>query len=211
MAEISSVYPSAGSVYHWAGQMGPPEWAPISSYICGWFNFLGNAAGDAAFSSGFASAIAMAVNIANPDNELSTGAQVGISILIVAVWSVLDCARTDVQGWINNFAVFWQIAGSLVIVICLLALSSERATGSYVFLQGFDGTNVTLSTDTPYAGMKVPSYTIVLGITNCLFAFTGSGCLNLPPLASLFSMIPVFSSRHRGAVPKAASSPAPQV
>ena len=179
MAEISSVYPSAGSVYHWAGQMGPPEWAPISSYICGWFNFLGNAAGDAAFSSGFAQCIAMAVSIANPDGDpLSTGAQVGISIAVLAFWSIIDCARTDVQGWINNFAVFWQIAGSLIIVICLLALSSQRATGSYVFLEGYDLTNVTLTTDTPYPGMYVPSYTVVLGITSCLFAFTG--CL-MPP------------------------------
>ena len=174
MAEISSVYPSAGSVYHWAGQMGPPEWAPISSYVCGWFNFLGNAAGDAAFSSGFATCVSYASTIADPESgELSVGAQVGISILVLAVWSLLDCARTDVQGWINNLTVFWQIAGSLVIVICLLALSSERATGSFVFLEGIDTTNVTLSTDTPYAGMPVPAYTIVLGITSCLFAFTG--------------------------------------
>jgi amino acid transporter len=179
MAEISSVYPSAGSVYHWAGQMGPPEWAPISSYVCGWFNFLGNAAGDAAFSSGFATCVSYAATIANPDSgELSVGAQVGISILVLAVWSVLDCSRTDVQGWINNFAVFWQIAASLIIVICLLALSSERASGSLVFLEGIDTTNVTLSTDTPYPGMPVPAYTIVLGITSCLFAFTG--CAPVP-------------------------------
>jgi hypothetical protein len=34
--------------------MGPPEWGPICSYVCGWFNFLGNAAGDASFAYGFA-------------------------------------------------------------------------------------------------------------------------------------------------------------
>ena len=181
MAEISSVYPSAGSVYHWAGQMGPPEWAPISAYICGWFNFLGNAAGDAAFSSGFAQTIVYALAIGNPDAApISTGAQVGISILILAVWSVMDCIRTDFQGWINNFACFWQIAGSLIIVICLLALSTQRATGAYVFLEGYDYTNITLSTTPPYPGMQVSPYTVVLGITNCLFAFTGSPARALP-------------------------------
>ena len=174
MAEISSVYPSAGSVYHWAGQMGPVEWAPISSYICGWFNFLGNAAGDAAFSSGFATCISYAVSIANPGEQLSVGAQVGISIAVLATWSILDCARTDVQGWINNFAVFWQIAGSVIIVVCLLALSSQHATASYVFLQGYDATNFTLTQQELHPGMPVPAYTIVLGITSSLFAFTGS-------------------------------------
>ena len=54
MGEICSTFPSAGSVYHWAGQMGPPEWGPLSSFVCGWFNFLGNAAGDASFAYGFA-------------------------------------------------------------------------------------------------------------------------------------------------------------
>lgn len=42
MAEISSAYPSAGSVYYWAGKMSPPEWAPVVSYVTGWFNLLGN-------------------------------------------------------------------------------------------------------------------------------------------------------------------------
>jgi amino acid transporter len=54
MGEICSSYPSAGSVYHWAGMLAPPGYGPLFSYYCGWFNFLGNAAGDAAFAFGFA-------------------------------------------------------------------------------------------------------------------------------------------------------------
>ncbi len=54
MAEICSSYPSAGSVYHWAGMLANKEWAPFASYLCGWFNFIGNAAGDASFAFGFA-------------------------------------------------------------------------------------------------------------------------------------------------------------
>ena len=53
MAEICSSYPSAGSVYHWAGMLASPKWAPFSSYICGWFNFIGNGASDAGFAFGF--------------------------------------------------------------------------------------------------------------------------------------------------------------
>jgi amino acid transporter len=54
MAEICSSYPSAGSVYHWAGMMSGEKWAPILSYYTGWFNFVGNAAGDASFAFAFA-------------------------------------------------------------------------------------------------------------------------------------------------------------
>jgi amino acid transporter len=54
MGEICSSYPTAGSVYHWAGMLATPSTGPIASYIAGWFNFIGNAAGDAAFAYGFA-------------------------------------------------------------------------------------------------------------------------------------------------------------
>ena len=44
LAEICSTFPSAGSVYHWAGQLGSAKHAPLLSYVCGWFNFLGKRA-----------------------------------------------------------------------------------------------------------------------------------------------------------------------
>jgi amino acid transporter len=40
MGEVCSTYPSAGSVYHWTGQLAPEKWAPLIAYICGWFNFM---------------------------------------------------------------------------------------------------------------------------------------------------------------------------
>lgn len=63
MGEICSSYPSAGSVYHWAGMLSSDEWAPSASYLAGWFNFLGNAAGDAGFAYGFAQVVSAAVYI----------------------------------------------------------------------------------------------------------------------------------------------------
>ena len=63
MAEICSAYPSAGSVYHWSAQLVPAEYAPLSSYICGWFNFLGNAAGDASFAVFFAKFLNSAITV----------------------------------------------------------------------------------------------------------------------------------------------------
>ena len=35
MAEICSAYPSAGSVYHWAGQLTPKKWGPLAAYVTG--------------------------------------------------------------------------------------------------------------------------------------------------------------------------------
>lgn len=75
MAEVCSSYPSAGSVYHWAGMLASAEWAPFASFYCGWFNFIGNAAGDASFAFGFAQVLAATIAVAtNGDNQLSNGA-----------------------------------------------------------------------------------------------------------------------------------------
>ena len=54
MAEICSTYPSAGSVYTWAGNLASKEYGPFAAYVTGWFNFLGNAAGDAFYGFTFA-------------------------------------------------------------------------------------------------------------------------------------------------------------
>ena len=71
MAEICSSYPSAGSVYHWAGMMANEKWAPVLSYYTGWFNFVGNAAGDASFAFAFAQMVAATVTLNNPDVHVS--------------------------------------------------------------------------------------------------------------------------------------------
>ena len=53
MAEICSTYPVAGSVYIWSGLLATKEWSPFASYICGWFNLIGNVACDSSFAFGF--------------------------------------------------------------------------------------------------------------------------------------------------------------
>lgn len=176
MAEICSVYPSAGSVYHWAGQLSSPKYAPASAYICGWFNFLGNAAGDAAFASGFATTLSYCLAIASPGSDLSVESQVWISIVVLLSWAIADLLRTDAQGVWNDFAVVVQMGGAVVIVISLLVLAGlngQRATGEYVFTSGYDGVDLNTPAADLYAGMKVSSYTVVMGVTSALFAFTG--------------------------------------
>lgn len=54
LAEICSTYPVSGSTYYWSGVLAPKEYAGASSFICGWFAFLGNSACDASYAYGFA-------------------------------------------------------------------------------------------------------------------------------------------------------------
>jgi len=110
MAEICSSYPSTGSVYHWSAMLASPRWAPIASYICGWFNFVGNAAGDASFAYGFGQFVVAAVVLdsdgaVNPPLYATTLIAVGVS----ALWAVKNLMRVDRQGWFNNFSGIYQM------------------------------------------------------------------------------------------------------
>lgn len=167
MAEITSVYPSAGSVYHWAGQLAPERYAPAASYVTGWCNLLGNVAGDAAFANGVATCIGYAMSIAHPGTALSNVSQVVVSLIVLAFWAAANEARTDQQGWLNNIAMAFQLIASFVIILVLMTLTPEHATWKYVFTSVYDGTG--LSKD-PYS---ISWETVILGVTNCLFAFTG--------------------------------------
>ncbi|CAF2708879.1 unnamed protein product [Rotaria sp. Silwood2] len=160
LAEICSVYPSAGSVYYWAGQLVPIQYAPLSSFICGWFNFVGNVAANAAFSSGFATIVNAALILDGKDS-LSTGAEVGISIGITILWAIQNTFRIDQQGWLNNVAAAIQIASTIGIVIVLFALAPERASAQHVFLSTYNAT-----------GFPHP-YMYFIGILTTLFSLAG--------------------------------------
>lgn len=64
MAEICSVYPSAGSVYYWTGMLSPNrKWSPVLSYICAWFNMMGNVACDASFAFGLSQVVSACIRL----------------------------------------------------------------------------------------------------------------------------------------------------
>jgi amino acid transporter len=97
MAEICSAYPSAGSVYHWSAQLVPEKYAPIASYVCGWFNFMGNAAGDASFAFFFAQYFNSAISVSGgkPYYDDATDVEndtVGVSCLLMIG---IDCFVGD--------------------------------------------------------------------------------------------------------------------
>ncbi|CAF1001139.1 unnamed protein product, partial [Didymodactylos carnosus] len=173
LAEICSTYPSAGSVYHWAGQLVPIKYTAIASFICGWFNFLGNVAGDAAFSSGFAYIINAAIVLNGERNStsgellsddkapLNVYKQVGVSIGITAVWSIQNALRVDQQGWLNNLAAFIQIGSTIIIVVTILIMTKYRASAYTVFLTNYNSTGFTFG------------YVCIIGILSTLFSFSG--------------------------------------
>jgi amino acid transporter len=161
MGEICAAYPSAGSVYHWAGMITPIRYRPAASYICGWANFLGNAAGDAAFAYSWATFIGAAA-VAGGGEALTVGAQVGISILILTVWTSLNFFNVATVGWVNNGAAILQISSVFILLIGLLAAANSLNTAEYVL--------TAYNNDT---GWSSRSYVCAIGLLTSLFGFSG--------------------------------------
>ncbi|CDW88429.1 apc amino acid permease [Stylonychia lemnae] len=163
MAEICSSYPSAGSVYHWAGMMAPPKWAPFASYICGWFNFLGNAASDASFAFGFAQVVSAAIHLGTRgDIEVPVIGQVGLAVAVSFLWALKNIMRVDHQGWFNNASAIYQLTSTFVVVIVLLIVSPRLSSSDFVWTQYNNGSNLP----------NVP-YSCCIGLLMCLFSFSG--------------------------------------
>jgi amino acid transporter len=108
LAEICSTYPVSGSVFHWTGLLAGRKWGPSASYICGWFNLLGNAANDTSFAYGFAQMISATMAIAsNGESFLDEKQMVAIAIFSLFLWVVKNILKVDSQGWFNNFSAIY--------------------------------------------------------------------------------------------------------
>ena len=97
MAEICSVYPSAGSVYTWTGLLCPKRsWAPVLSYICAWFNMIGNVACDSSFAYGMCQVISASMQLVSKgESRLTTEVQVLLSISVLMMWAVKNRLKLD--------------------------------------------------------------------------------------------------------------------
>eukprot|EP01041_Mallomonas_annulata_P013242 gene13242-28030_t len=162
LAEICSAYPSAGSVYHWSGQLAPIKYAPLAAYACGWTNFIGNAVGDASFAYAWANFLDAAMRASGMELSLSTPSLVLISIIVLLLWSLINCARIDQLGWINTLAAIIHCGSTVLIIITLLLLTPQLSTSSFVFTSYYNETGFT---NRPYI------YSI--GLLAALWSFSG--------------------------------------
>lgn len=161
MAEICSAYPSAGSVYHWTGQLVPPSLAPLASYTCGWSNFLGNAAGDAAFSYAWATFLSASMSISG-GTHLPQQMLCLVSIAVLFVWSLLNFFRIDTVGSFNNLAVFAHFGAIIFILLSCFIVAEPLKSTEWVFTAYINDT-----------GFSSDVYVSLMGVLTGVYCFTG--------------------------------------
>jgi len=133
LAEICSVYPTAGGVYYWAALLSTPEWAPIASWVTGWLTLVGNWTVTLSINFGGAQLILSAISLWNLDyvpNAWQT---------VLCFWATMVlCYAINIFGakyldFINKLCIYWTGASIIILLITLLVMSPHRRSASFVF------------------------------------------------------------------------------
>lgn len=163
MAEICSVYPTAGALYWWAAALAKrnkPAWA----WFTGWFNFLGEVAVTAAIDFGAAITTSAFLSLAF-DMEVTTGRTFLVFLAIIVVHGLLNTFGVNLVKVLSDVSAWWHIVGVVVIVGVLAVVPDQHKPISEVFFEvrnatGFDFTG---------AG----AYAVLLGLLMAQYTYTG--------------------------------------
>ncbi len=125
MAELTSAFPTAGAMYHWAAVLGGPGW--------GWFvammNLVGQVAIVAAIDLGCAQQVAAALG-------LSDRLAYGLFAVVVTTHGVVNLVSVWLVTRLNDLSVAVHIAGVVLLVALLLGVGRAHPF-SYALESGF--------------------------------------------------------------------------
>jgi amino acid permease (GABA permease) len=160
MAEIASVYPTAGGLYYWSAKLGGKNGAAWS-WFTGWFNLLGQVAVTAGIDFGLASFATAFLNLA-----FSYPADPPHVVLVYAVvlfaHGLLNTFGVSLVARLNDISVWWHLLGVAIIVGALAIIPAHHQSVSFVFTKFVNNT-----------GIDVPIYVFLIGLLIAQYTFTG--------------------------------------
>src|SRR5882672_6477808 len=132
MAELASAYPTAGGLYFWAFRLGGRTWA----WTTAWLNMVGQVTITAGINVAAATYLVGAVTRmagAPPDvtipvfgSATSWSFQLAVMIAIMIPQVLINVFGIRLTAHLNDFSVWWHVAGVAVIVALLAFLGSHH-------------------------------------------------------------------------------------
>lgn len=133
LAEICSVYPTAGGVYYWSAMLSTKNWAPMVSYIDGWLTLIGN--WTVTLSINFSGGQLILSAISLWDEEFVPNAWQTV-LMFWAVMLLCMCVNIFAAKYldlINKICIYWTGASVIIILVTLLTMADHRRSGAFVF------------------------------------------------------------------------------
>ncbi|EHA46912.1 hypothetical protein MCOR27_002017 [Pyricularia oryzae] len=133
LAEICSVYPTAGGVYYWAALLASPEWAPIASWVTGWLTLVGNWTVTLSINFGGAQLILSAISLWNEDYVATPWQTILMFWATMMLCYLINVFGSKYLDQINTLCIYWTGASIVIILIVLLAMAPNKRDGEFVF------------------------------------------------------------------------------
>lgn len=162
VSELVSAYPTSGGLYFTCKYLAPENWMAEISWLCGWFNILGQVAGLASTEYGCAQLLLAAVSMNTNFSYVPTNRQtVGVMAAITLLHGVLNSMNTKFLERITRGYVIFHIGVLVICCITLLVMCDYKHDSSYVW------TNVT-----PDTGWSPPGWSFLFGFLSVSWTMT---------------------------------------
>ncbi|MFW5474547.1 amino acid permease [Knoellia sp. CPCC 206450] len=160
MAEVCSVYPTAGGLYYWAGKLARRNKRVWAWYV-GWFNFLGEVAVTAAIDYGAAITWMALLNLVF-GLEVSLVSTFVAFVIIIGLHGLLNTFGVSLVKVLSDVSAWWHLAGVAIIVVVLWLVPDRHQSLDFTFT-GF--VNET--------GWSSGIYVFLIGLLLAQYTFTG--------------------------------------
>uniref|UniRef100_A0A0E0CCV9 Amino acid permease/ SLC12A domain-containing protein n=1 Tax=Oryza meridionalis TaxID=40149 RepID=A0A0E0CCV9_9ORYZ len=168
MAEICSAYPTSGGLYYWSAKLAGKEWAPLASWVTGWFNIVGQWA--CTTSVDFSLAQLLQVIILLATGGANGGGYMASKYVVLAIYSAILILHGLINSlpirwlsWFGQLGAFWNVAGAFSLTILIPAVAKERVSPEFTFTH-FNAENGAGIHDKAYilaAGLLMSQYSLI--------------------------------------------------
>ncbi|XWS68813.1 hypothetical protein CRYUN_Cryun04dG0124900 [Craigia yunnanensis] len=169
MAEICSSYPTSGGLYYWSAKLAGPNWAPLASWLTGWFNIVGQWAVTTSVDFSLAQLIQVIILLSTGGKngggyEASKYVVIAFHGAILLIHAIINSLPISVLSFFGQLAAVWNLAGVILLMILIPSVATERASAKFVFTH--------FNTDNG-EGINSTVYIFVLGLLMSQYTLTG--------------------------------------
>ncbi|CAI5532812.1 unnamed protein product, partial [Closterium sp. Naga37s-1] len=168
MAEISSSFPVAGSLYFWSAALAGPKHGPFAAWITGWLEFLGLSVGLGGVSYGGVIMLQYTVLVATGGANgggylLNNYESFAITVGAILLCGILNSFSIKFIGRLAVVSAVYQMVLAIVIMILLPAVAPVHQTPAFVFTHYNVQLDVSLLPSVAYAfiaAMQLSQYSL---------------------------------------------------
>jgi len=191
MAELASMYPTAGGLYFWAYRLGGRGWA----WTTAWLNMIGQVTITAGINVAAATYIIGAItriagvpaDVAVPffGSATSWYFQLAVMVLIMVPQVLINLFGIRLTARLSDFSVWWHVGGVLLIAALLTVFGSHHNSAGFLFQHTTVVAPLEASSADFGGGRTAPALVIAdLKVPSPLFAL-------VPGLAALYAAAPL--------------------